>query len=73
MIALLIAYAMVGLILWAGMILEFIVNGHVWRWRDAYGLPVTMIGVAALWIFGIAYWQIQEWKMEARHGRNRPS
>jgi hypothetical protein len=72
MSALLIAYAITGIILWAGMIMEFIVNGHVWRLRDTYGLPVTMIGVTILWPIGIANWQIKEWKKGASNGRYRP-
>jgi hypothetical protein len=66
MIAFFIAYAIVGLITWAGMIVQFSVGGHVWRSRDIYGLPVTMIGVAALWPAGFAFWQYKQW----RKGRN---
>ena len=59
MSALLIGYAIVGIVTWAGMIVEFAVGGHIWRPRDVYGLPVTMIGVTALWLPAIAFWQFR--------------
>lgn len=66
MIAFFIAYAIVGLITWAGMIVEFIFGGHIWRLRDIYGLPMTMIGVTALWPAGIAFWQFKQWRIARR-------
>jgi len=62
MIAFFIAYAIVGLITWAGMIFQIGAGGHIWRPRDIYGLPVTMIGVTALWPAGFAFWQYKQWR-----------
>lgn len=67
MIALFIAYAIIGLITWAGMIVQFGVGGHIWRPRDIYGLPVTMIGVTALWPAGLAVWQYKQWRMARKN------
>lgn len=62
MSALLIGYSIVGIVIWVGMIIEFVDRGHIWRPRDAYGLPVTMIGVTALWLPAIAFWQYRVWR-----------
>lgn len=66
MSALLIGYAVVGIVTWAGMIMEFVVGGHIWRPRDAYGLPVTMISVTTLWLPAIAFWQFRIWREGGR-------
>ena len=68
MSAFLIAYTIVGLITWAGIIIEFIVGEHVWRLRDIYGLPTPMIGVTALWPAGIAFWQLRMWQKGVARG-----
>ena len=67
MSAFFIAYAIIGLITWSGIIAQVIAGNHVWRLRDAFcDLPVTMIGVTALWPAGFAFWQFKQWRIARR-------
>lgn len=68
MSAFLIAYAIVGLITWAGIVLQIHFEGYQWGMRDIYHVPYTMLALILLWPIGIAHWQSVEWKKVRRHG-----
>jgi hypothetical protein len=67
MSAFLIAYTMIGLVTWAGIVIEFHVEGGVWRLREAHHVPLTMVGVTALWLPAMAFWQFRKWSRESSH------